>query len=208
MVAHNPASNLKLGSGIAPTHELLDRGVTVALGTDGSMSSDNQNLFEAMRFAALVNKIRFPHRTDAWLGAREVFAMATLGGARALGMAEDIGAIAPGRKADLILLQADSVFLRPMNHALNALVYAETGADVRTVLIGGRVVLDNGQVLTVDEHRVRAQAQEAAARLRNRNVEAWALAEQLAPYVGQACRAAVAQPYAVNRYAAPIRAEP
>jgi guanine deaminase len=202
-VAHNPASNLKLGSGIAPTREMLNQGVTVGLGTDGSMSSDNQNMFEAMRFAALVNKVRFPHQTEAWIGAKEVYAMATLGGARTLGLAEDIGAIAPGRKADLVLLRADSVFLRPLNHALNALVYAETGADVSTVLVGGRVVLDNGRVLTVDEERVRLQAQEAAERVRRQNKAAWELAKCLAPHVAQACRAAVATPFPVNRYAVP-----
>jgi guanine deaminase len=206
-VAHNPASNLKLGSGIAPTREMLQQGLTVGLGTDGSMSSDNQNMFEAMRFAALVNKVRFPHRTDAWIGAKDVFAMATSGGARTLGLAEDIGAISPGRKADLVLLRADSVFLRPLNHALNALVYAETGADVSTVLVGGRVVLDNGRVLTVDEERLRAQAQEAAERVRHQNKAAWGLAERLAPYVAQACQGAVATPFPINRYAVPAVGE-
>jgi guanine deaminase len=93
-VAHNPASNLKLGSGIAPTREMLSQGLTVGLGTDGSMSSDNQNMFEAMRFAALVNKVRFPHDQDHWVGAKEVFNMATQGSARALGLADDIGAVA------------------------------------------------------------------------------------------------------------------
>jgi 5-methylthioadenosine/S-adenosylhomocysteine deaminase len=206
-VAHNPASNLKLGSGIAPTREMLERGVTVGLGTDGAMSSDNLNMFEAMRFAALVNKVRFPYQTEAWIGAKEVFEMATLGGARTLGLAEDIGAIAPGRKADLVLLRAGSVFLRPLNHALNALVYAETGAAVATVLVGGRVVLDNGRVLTVDEERLQTRAQTAAERLRSRNQEAWALAERLSPYVAQACRAAAATPYPVDRYAAPALGE-
>jgi guanine deaminase len=171
------------------------------------MSSDNQNMFEAMRFAALVNKVRFPHRTDAWIGAKDVFAMATSGGARTLGLAEDIGAISPGRKADLVLLRADSVFLRPLNHALNALVYAESGADVSTVLVGGRVVLDNGRVLTVDEERLRAQAQEAAERVRHQNKAAWGLAERLAPYVAQACQGAVATPFPINRYAAPAVGE-
>ncbi len=203
-VAHNPASNLKLGSGIAPTREMLDRGLTVGLGTDGSMSSDNLNMFEAMRFAALVNKVRFPHDQDHWVGAREVYHMATQGSARTLGLADDIGIVAPGRKADLVLLRANSVFLQPLNQPLNALVYAESGADVNTVLVGGRVVLDQGRVLTVDEAELRSQAQEAADRLRAQNTTAWALAQQLRPYVAAACRAAVALPYAVNRYAAPI----
>jgi guanine deaminase len=202
-VAHNPASNLKLGSGIAPTREMLDQGLTVGLGTDGSMSSDNQNIFEAMRFAALVNKVRFPHDQEHWIGAKEVFDMATRGSARVLGLADDIGAVMPGRKADLILVRSSSAFLQPLNHALNALVYAETGADVTIVLVGGRVVLDNGRVLTVDEGHLQAQAQEAADRLRAQNTAAWALAEQLRPYVASACRAAVATPYPVNRYATP-----
>jgi 5-methylthioadenosine/S-adenosylhomocysteine deaminase len=201
-VAHNPASNLKLGSGIAPTREMLSQGLTVGLGTDGSMSSDNQNMFEAMRFAALVNKVRFPHDQDNWVGAKEVFDMATQGSARALGLADDIGAVAPGRKADLVLLRANSMFLQPLNHAVNALVYAETGADVGAVLVGGRVVLDHGRVLTVDEHDLRTQAEAAACRVRSQNTAAWALAKHLQPYIASACRAAVATPYPVNRYAA------
>jgi 5-methylthioadenosine/S-adenosylhomocysteine deaminase len=206
-VAHNPASNLKLGSGIAPTREMLDRGLAVGLGTDGAVSSDNLNMFEAMRFAALVNKVRFPHEQDSWVGAREVYHMATQGSARVLGLVDDIGAVAPRRKADLVLLRADSVYLQPLNHPLNALVYAETGADVTTVLVDGRVVLDQGRVLTVDEGELRSRAQEAADRLRAENTAAWALAQQLRPYVAAACRAAVAIPYAVNRYAAPIAPE-
>jgi guanine deaminase len=86
-------------------------------------------------------------------------------------------------------------------------VYAETGADVTTVLVGGRVVLDQGRVLTADEGQLRTLAQQAADRLRAQNTTAWALAQQLRPYVAAACRAAVASPYPVNRYAAPIMAE-
>lgn len=204
MIAHNPASNLKLGSGIAPVWEMLKQGVIVGLGTDGSMSSDNQNMFEAMRFAALVSKIRFPHRQECWIGARDVWKMATEGSARILGMEGDIGTVAPGAKADLVLLQADSVFLRPLNNAVNALVYCETGADVATVLVGGQIVFRHGRVLTVDEARLRNQAQEIADRLRTRNAAAWAFAEQLTPYIAEVCRAAVATPYCINRYAASI----
>jgi 5-methylthioadenosine/S-adenosylhomocysteine deaminase len=206
-VAHNPTSNLKLGSGIAPTREMLNRGLTVGLGTDGSMSSDNLNMFEAMRCAALVNQVRFPHAQENWVGAKEVYNMATQGSARALGLVDNIGAVALGRKADLVLLRANSVFLQPLNQPLNALVYAETGADVTTVLVGGRVVLDHGRVLTVDEGQLQTQAQKAADRLRAQNTTAWGLAQQLRPYVAAACRAAVASPYPVNRYAVPIISE-
>ncbi|MGH7322856.1 MAG: amidohydrolase family protein [Candidatus Rokuibacteriota bacterium] len=205
-VAHNPASNLKLGSGIAPVREMLDAGVVVGLGTDGSMSSDNQNLFEAMRVAGLVNKVRFGHEQDRWIGARAVWGMATEGSARCLGLADDVGAVAPGRQADLVLLRGDSVFLRPLNDAVNALVYAETGADVTTVLVAGRVLVEQGRIVTVDAARLRARAQDAVDRLRAQNAAAWALAEQLGPYVATACRAAVTTPYPVNRYATPIAA--
>jgi 5-methylthioadenosine/S-adenosylhomocysteine deaminase len=204
LIAHNPASNLKLGSGISPIREMLDRGITVGLGTDGSMSSDNQNLFEAMRLAALVSKVRAPHHPDQWVGAIDVWKMVTSGSAKILGMASDIGSIAPGRKADLILLQADSVFLRPLNHIVNALVYAETGADVTTVLVDGRVILERGQLLTLDESRLRDKAQEAAERVRHQNREIWALAERIAPYLSVAFQKVIKTPFPVNRYASPI----
>jgi 5-methylthioadenosine/S-adenosylhomocysteine deaminase len=200
-VAHNPGSNLRLGCGIAPVREMLDAGLAVGLGTDGSVCADNQNLFEALRIASVVSTIRFPHATERWLDAGTVWHLATAGSARVLGVAGDVGAIAPGRKADLVLLRADSVFLRPLADPLNALVYAETGASVETVLVDGRTVLEDGRVTTLDEARIYARAQEAADRQRARSGEAWELARRLAPYVGAACRAAVATPLSINRYA-------
>ena len=207
-IVHNPASNLKLGSGISPVREMLDSGITVGLGADGSMSSDNQNLFEAMRLAALVGKVRFPHQPDRWVGALDVWKMATQGSARVLGLVGDIGSIAPGRKADLVLLQSDSVFLRPLNHVVNALVYAETGADVTTVLVDGRLILEKGRLLTLDESRLRSQAQEAADRVKDQNKDIWAFAERVAPYLSMACRKIIRTPFSVNRYASPIVSEP
>src|SRR5687767_9271788 len=201
-VAHNPASNLRLGSGIAAVREMLDAGVTVGIGCDGSMSSDNQNLFEAMRIAGLVGNVRFPHDTARWLTAADVWRMATAGGAKALGFGADLGAIEPGRKADLVLLRAD--VLRPLNDVMGSLVYVETGAAVDTVLVDGRVVVRGGRVLTVDEDRLRARAQEAADRIRVKNAAAWTFAAEMAPYLSMACRAVAAAPYPVNRYAAPV----
>jgi guanine deaminase len=203
-VAHNPASNLKLGSGIAPVREMLERGIAVGLGSDGSMSSDNQDIFEAMRFAALVNKVRFPHAPERWIGAREVWAMATTGGARVLGLADDIGAIQPGRKADLILLRAASVFLKPTTNPLHALVYAETGASVETVMVAGKVVVEKGRLLTLDEGKIGARAQAAVDRLLVRNRDLKVLAQRLEPFVRSACRACAVDPFPVNRYAVPV----
>jgi len=201
-VAHNPGSNLRLGCGIAPVREMLDAGLAVGLGTDGSVCADNQNLFEALRIASVVSTVRFPHATDRWLDAGTVWSLATTGGARVLGLAADLGAVAPGRKADLVMLRADSIFLRPLADPLNALVYAETGASVDTVLVDGRIVLEDGRVTGLDEARIYARAQDAADGQRARSAEAWALARRIAPYVAAACRVAVATPFPVNRYAA------
>jgi guanine deaminase len=201
-VAHNPGSNLRLGCGIAPVREMLDAGLAVGLGTDGSICADNQNLFEALRIAAVVSTVRHPHATERWLDAETAWRLATAGSARVLGVAGDLGAIAPGRKADLVLLRADSVFLQPLVDPLNALVYAETGAAVETVLVDGRVVLEGGRPTTVDPSRIYARAQAAAEAQRARSADAWAVAQQLAPYVAAACRAALS---AESRSAATIK---
>jgi 5-methylthioadenosine/S-adenosylhomocysteine deaminase len=203
-VAHNPGSNLRLGCGIAPVREMLDRGVTVGLGTDGSVCADNQNLFEALRIASVISTVRFPHETARWLDADTVWGLATSGTARVLGQGDDLGAIAPRRKADLVLLRADSTFLRPLADPVKALVYAETGGAVDTVVVDGRVVVERGRVTTVDEDRVYAQAQAAADRQRGQSAQAWALAERLAPYVAAACRSAVTAPLPINRFAAAL----
>jgi 5-methylthioadenosine/S-adenosylhomocysteine deaminase len=205
-VAHNPGSNLRLGVGIAPVREMLDRGLPVGLGTDGSTCADNQNLFEALRIASIISTVRFPHETARWLDADTVWGLATSGTARVMGQPGDLGALAPGRKADLVLLRTDSIFLRPLADPVKALVYAETGASVDTVLVDGRVVLEQGRVTTVDEARIYARAQEAADRHRERAADAWALAGRLAPYVAAACRGAVTTPLPINRFAAPTPA--
>jgi hypothetical protein len=116
-------------------------------------------------------------------------------------MADETGAIIAGRKADLVLLRAGSVHLRPTSVPLHSLVYVETGASVETVLVDGRVVVDQGRVTTVDEARLRAEAQDAADRIRATNADARLLAEHLHPYLAAACSAAVAHPFPVNRYA-------
>jgi guanine deaminase len=181
---------------------MLDRGLAVGLGTDGSVCADNQNLFEALRIASVISTIRFPHETARWLDADTVWDLATRGTARVMGQADDLGAVAPRRKADLVLLRADSIFLRPLADPVKALVYAETGAAVDTVVVDGRVVMERGRVTTVDEDRIYARAQEAADRQRGQSAQAWALAERLAPYVAAACRSAVTAPLPIDRFAA------
>jgi cytosine/adenosine deaminase-related metal-dependent hydrolase len=199
-VVHNPASNLKLGSGLAPIMEMISRGIVVGLGTDGSLSSDNQNVFEAMRLAALVGKLRFRGDTSRWIGSRAALAMATGSGLAVLGDAPGEG-IQVGSRADLVMVRMQTSFLSPINDVVNSLVYSEPGSSVDTVLVGGRVVVENGRVTTVDEKKIYLRAEEAAERLRYQNQGALGEAGRLSSYVKTACAAATARPYPVDRFA-------
>ncbi len=138
-LAHNPGSNLRLGNGIADMRRAIAGGVAVGVGTDGSSSADNQNMFEAMRLAAFVSRV-FDRAPEDWIGSAEALRLATEGSAAVLGMGDLIGRIAPGFKADLVFLDLDHVNLVPLNNAANQLVNTEDGAAVRDVMIGGRFV--------------------------------------------------------------------
>jgi guanine deaminase len=184
-VSHNPGSNLKLGSGIADMRALLEAGVNVAIGTDGSASSDNLNVFEAMRLAAGLSRVqgRPPER---WVGAREALYAATEGGAKALGFG-NIGRIEKGWMADLVLLDISALHYVPLNDLATQIVFGEDGTGVDSVMIGGRWVLRAGRLLTVDVAKLRRDAEAAVERLAAANAEARALSEKLHPYVGQFC---------------------
>ncbi|MFQ5958589.1 MAG: amidohydrolase family protein, partial [Alphaproteobacteria bacterium] len=123
-VAHNPGSNMRLGSGIAPVRAMLARGLDVGIGTDGSSCSDNQNMFEAMRFASFASRVQSPDYAT-WLATDEVVRLATEGSARALGFGDAIGRIAPGYKADMVFLDLANVNYLPLNDAVNQVVHCE-----------------------------------------------------------------------------------
>jgi 5-methylthioadenosine/S-adenosylhomocysteine deaminase len=161
-VVHNPASNLKLAAGVAPVREMLDEGVGVALGTDGPASNNSLDMFREMRLCALLQKWRTgdPSR----MGAEEVLKMATVGGARALGI-EGIGEIEPGRKADLILLDLNSPHLAPLPKTISNIVYSAVGSDVDTVIVDGKILMRNRKVLALTEEEVVRRAEEAAEEL-------------------------------------------
>ncbi len=138
-LAHNPGSNMRLGNGLFRLRRALDLGVNVGLGTDGANCSDNQNMYEAMRYASMVSKVQTPD-PRAWAGVEEVYRAATEGSARALGF-RDIGAIAPGMKADIVFLDLSAITWIPHNWSVNQLVHAEDGTSVRHVMVGGRFVV-------------------------------------------------------------------
>jgi len=199
-VAHNPVSNLKLGAGIAPVLKMRDRGITVALGTDGSASNDNQNMFYPLRLAAIVHRAVDPD-FDRWPGAADVLRMATVEGARAAGFGDAVGRIAPGCKADLVILDLKQSYYHPRNDLVRQLVYCEVGSSVRTVLVDGRVVVEDGRVTTVDEAALLAEADEVGRRIAAEMQVSLAEVRRLEPYVRRAYLAANRADWPINQYA-------
>jgi guanine deaminase len=185
-LAHNPGSNMRLGNGIADMRRAITHGVTVGVGTDGSSSADNQNMFEAMRLAAFVSRV-FDRPPEAWIGAVEAIRLATEGSAAVLGMADTIGKIAVGYKADFAFMDLDHVNLVPLNNAAQQLVNAEDGMAVRDVMVGGMFVLRNGELPGLDWPGIVTRAREAAARLTEANAAMKQAAERLAPVVNHFC---------------------
>jgi len=162
-VVHCPSSNLKLGSGIAPIPEMLAAGCRVALGADGAPCNNRLDGFEEMRLAALIQKPRLG--PDA-MPAATVLELATLGGARALGLEREIGSIEVGKRADLVALDLSGPHGQPADAEIaSRLVYAARAADVRHVLVDGRVVVRAGRLLTADVAEIRDNANAAARRL-------------------------------------------
>ena len=199
-VAHNPGSNMRLGSGIADMRRMLECGINVGLGTDGATSSDNLNMYEAMRAASLASKVRGPG-WQRWVTTKEVLAAATAGSARALGFGDKLGRFAPGFKADIVFLDLDNVNWIPLNDAVNALVHTEDGSAVHSVMIGGRMVLENRRLLNVDLARLARDAERARERLERLNRDNKALYQRLEPVVGSFCPALAREPLHLNRYA-------
>jgi 5-methylthioadenosine/S-adenosylhomocysteine deaminase len=152
-VTHCPASNLKLSSGMAPVRTMLDRGINVALGADGAACSNRIDGWRQLWLAALVASAR---DGAGALQAREAFEIATLGGARALGLGDQIGSIEVGKRADLLVVDASSHL--PNGDVYTTLVYSCRGADVRTVLVDGRIVVENHRLLTLDVDAVHQEA--------------------------------------------------
>ena len=185
-IAHNPGSNLRLGSGIADPRAMIQRGVTVGIGTDGGASADGQNMFEATRLACNLSRIQ-ARPAEEWLEAAETHRLATIGSARVLGMQDRIGRLAPGFKADMVFLDLGHINFLPLNNLVNQLVEVEDSTAVKRVMVGGEIVVENGRVLGIDMASVARRAAEAAERLRAANQETRAAAERIAPFVSRFC---------------------
>jgi guanine deaminase len=196
-VVHNPMSNLRIGSGVAAARRLLSAGVRLGIGTDASNTSDGQNMFEALRLAAFLSRLCSPDTTE-WLSAAEVFRAATRGSAEVLGF-DGSGVLEPGHAADIVFLDLRHINYVPLRASLQQLVFAENGAAVDSVMIDGRFVLRHGVMLTVDEARLRAQAEEAVERLDQANAEVRLQSAALADLVGRFCLGQARVPFAAHR---------
>lgn len=162
-IAHNPVSNQKLGCGTAPVIELRELGVTVGLGTDGAGSATTLDMFEEIKAAAWLQKNKTGDPTS--LTAYEVLKMATIEGARTLGLDREIGTLEPGKKADIIIIDMDKPHLYPQNDIFALLAYSANGADVDTVIIDGEIIMQGRQIQPFDEKEVMQRAQDCADRV-------------------------------------------
>lgn len=159
-VSHNPCSNMYLASGVAPIPDMLAAGITVGLGSDGPASSNNHSLFQAMKMAALLQK--GVHRDPTIMTAEKVLEMATIDGARAIGLDHIIGSIEVGKKADIAVIGTDHPAMTPVHHPVSSLVYSALGHEVTDVFVDGVAVLRNGKITCVDEREVLQRSQRAA----------------------------------------------
>lgn len=163
-VVHNPASNMKLASGVAPVPEMLKAGITVGLGTDGCASNNNLDMIKEMSTAAKLHKVA---RLDPTvMDAQTVVRMATIEGAKALGMERTTGSLEIGKKADIIIIGLNKPHLTPLYSEYSHLVYAASGADVDTVIINGKVVMENRRLLTINEEEVMHKVREIAVKVK------------------------------------------
>lgn len=163
---NNPSSNLKLASGFAPVDKMLKQGLNVAIGTDGSSSNNNLNMFEEIHLAALVNKA--VNMDAVSVPALSALEMATINGAKALLWDQDIGSIEEGKKADMILIDMEKPHLYPVHNIISALAYSVQGSDVDTVIIDGKIIMENREMKTLDVEEIMFNVDKIAKDLINR----------------------------------------
>jgi 5-methylthioadenosine/S-adenosylhomocysteine deaminase len=162
-VIHNPTSNMKIASGISPVSEMLQAGVRVGLGTDGAASNNDLDMWEEMRLAAFLQKV---DRMDPELmSASTVLTMATRGGAEAIGLGDSVGSLAVGMRADIIQVSFDDVHFIPTYDVISHLVYVADEQDVSSVVVDGKVLMKDREMLTIDTQRVKREATELAGRI-------------------------------------------
>jgi guanine deaminase len=197
-VAHNPASNMRLGNGVADAVGMLAAGVNLAIGTDAATCNDNLNMYEAMHFAAAASHARGPD-TSRWIAAPQVFSAATVGSAQALGF-DRIGRIAPGYAADIVFLNLDAPTLIPLNAPMTQMVMGEDGTSVEDVMINGRFVVRGRRLLTVDLPALSARAAALRSDIDARAVSSRQRYDAVAPIINDFCPALARTDWHINRW--------
>ena len=162
-ISHNPISNCKLSSGICDVMKLRNSGLNVGLGTDGIASTTTLDMFEEMRTASYLQKVN--DASSSSMNSYELLKMATIEGAKVLGLENDIGTLEVGKKADMIFIKTDKIHLCPENDICTNIVYSANGADVDTVIIDGKVIMQNRKMINLDEKEVMKQVRKIAKRL-------------------------------------------
>ena len=157
-IVHCPVSNLKLASGIAPITTYLKEGITVGLGTDGAGSTNTLDMFEEMRVCNLLQKVRT--FTPDSITAYDALKMATINGAKILGIDDMVGTLEVGKKADIIIVDMDKAHLKPINSIYSNLVYATNGQDVVTTIVDGNILMEDRKIAFVDENKIFNKVQE------------------------------------------------
>ena len=165
-VSYNPTANMKIGSGTPKIRALTNLGITVGIGTDGPASNNNLDMLEEMRFAALLQKARYMDPTV--LSAQQVLRMATIDGAKALGLEEIVGSLQVGKRADVILIDFSKPHLTPSHNPHANIVYSANGSDVDTVIVNGKLLMQARHVKTLDEEEVLQKGQQTASNLISR----------------------------------------
>lgn len=197
-LAFNPASNMKLLNGFAPIRGYAERGANIALGCDNCSGNDSQSLFQSMKLFALYWGLQSDAGETG--AARHAFHAATLGGARALGLEGQIGALKPGYHGDVVLLDLATAPYRPLHSALNQVVYGETGQSIAAVIVGGRVVVKNGELVDQPSRRLKDEAEAARARMKPAIDSVAAANAAIVPPLLDAYRRCEAYPLGFDRY--------
>lgn len=162
-ISHNPVSNCKLSSGICDVVKLRKNGISIGLGTDGIGSTTTMDMFEEMKTAAYLQKVNTMEPSS--ISAYDILKMATIEGAKVLGLENEIGTLEPGKKADMIFIKTDKLHMCPANDVCANLVYSSNGADVESVMIDGKVIMQNRKMINLDEKQVMRQVKKIAKRL-------------------------------------------
>lgn len=165
-VVNNPTSNLKLASGFAPVEKMIKKGINVALGTDGPSSNNNLNMFEEINLAAIINKSVNHDATS--IPAITAIKMATVNGAKALGLEREIASIEVGKKADLIIIDTQKPHFYPRHNIISAVAYSAQASDVKTVIVDGKIVMEDYEIKTIDTERIMFETEKAAKDLMGR----------------------------------------